>query len=141
MSSLFVAKHLKSISIYAESKILQGLTEFSPGEIKQLRKIAKRLTTALQSVDKIKINTRQKVKKQNPTKKDVLAQVILKIEKVLTEYEISDKIDNWRISFQVGVNYEELSIDEIVSLHKDFLTSTISVDKIKSFLFGEKDLL
>jgi hypothetical protein len=137
MSSLQSAKFLKHIASYSEGEILTVVSSMGKNEQKTLHKMTEYLVDSLDQVDTTPVKKKAK-KNKRASNKEIFAGVVEKIETKLTEYETSDRVDEWTINFAVGVNYEGLGIDEIKRVHDELLKSSLYLDKARLLAFNER---
>ena len=137
MSSLQSAKFLKHIASYSEGEILTAVSVMSSKEQKTLLKMTEDLVNSLEQVDTTPVKKKAK-KNKRASNKEIFAGVVEKIEIKLNQYEMSDRVDEWKINFAVGVNYDGLSIDEIKRLHDELLKSSLYLDKARLLAFNER---
>jgi hypothetical protein len=71
----------------------------------------------------------------------IFREVVREIERKVSEYRKSDKIDNWDINFDVGVDYEKLSIDEISTKHYKLLEASENLQKCELLNRAERGRL
>jgi len=140
-STLKSAKHLKGPTKYAESELLVGLESLSKvDQDTNIHSISQRLIAAMKSVD----TTRVKVMLKNrlrATKHELFSKALIRIQTALTEYETKDQEEEWTIHFEVGVQYDDLTIDEIFRLHHDLLKSNLHVEPTQLMMYTERGRL
>jgi len=141
-SSLNSAKYLKYLSKYGESEIIIGLNSLSTDEQKALLDISGKLYKSVSQIESVAFESKSKVKKlKTISKKDLCKEVMMKIEGRLSDYEGSNKVDKWIIDFEVGLNYDSLSLEQIIQKHCKFLQSCLHVGEIQLLMYSERGRL
>src|SRR5579863_3659551 len=136
MSSL-TAKHLRHLSKFSESEILEGVSKLTKNDQEHMDKLSKKLVKKMQTVDTTKVKQPDK-KKHKVSINEIFIEVLAMIEQSLTDYEKSETVDEWIIDFEVGVDYQNISKEDIIRLHTKLLTSNTNTLKIALLIKAER---
>jgi hypothetical protein len=131
------AKHLRHLSKFTESEILEGVSKLNKNEQEYMDKLSKKLFKKMQTVDTTKLKQPDK-KKRKASINEIFIEVLATIEQSLTDYEKSETIDEWIIDFEVGIDYQNTSKEDIILLHKKLLTSDANTLKIALLIKAER---
>jgi hypothetical protein len=133
MSSLSAAKNIKCLAGFTEAEILTGILQMEQDDQTTISKVTQKLIQNMKTIDTTKVSVGKK-RKLIASPEEMLPEVLIRINKALDEYERSDKIDKIVIDFEVGVNYDEKSLEEIHLLHQNLIRNTLAVDSIKLWI-------
>ena len=122
------AKCLKHLSNFSESEILAGVLKLSKDEQDLVDKISKKLVKKLDTVDTTKIKKMPK-KKTQASPREIFIEALVRIQYALSEYERSEAVDEWTIDFEIVVDYQVISKDDVVRLHNKLITSELNTMK------------
>jgi len=70
--------------------------------------------------------------------KQLAIEAVNQMEKALRVYEANDFIDDWTLSFNVGIDFQPLSLPELLQHHKQLDATEKNCDKIKLLICYEK---
>jgi hypothetical protein len=112
-------------------------------DAKLMHDISKKVLSQLKTVRVEEVNGKKRKPRrtQQIDQREKLRIMIKRIESSLAEYESTDQIDNWDISFSVGVYYGDKTFQQIQVIHNKLISAGNSIDKLRLLNFAERGSL
>jgi hypothetical protein len=136
-----IAKFIKAIATYSESELTEAVDELNDDERRSFNRMAEKLHRKLKELNTDIIDGKNSTKKfsNQVTMEQKFTTVIAKIQSALQRYESEDFIDEWKIEFQTGVKYDNISsINELKIHHETLIKTTTSLAHIKLLAYVER---
>jgi hypothetical protein len=134
MSSLSAAKNIICIATCSEGAILAAISLMQEEEQTMMAEATQKIIKNMKTINTTPVSLGKK-RKVTANQEEKCSAALIKMKKALDEYEGSDKIDRIVIDFEVGVNYDEKSWEEIRLLHQNLDRNTIGVEYIKLLIY------
>lgn len=134
------AKYLKAFGSYSEGELAEAIEKLTIEHKQMLAALTPRLHASLKHVDTCDVEG--KTSKRKKSLKITIDQkfkfAVRKISDALEKYESSDLVDQWKIDFVVGTEYNQCDESQIKSIHENLVRSDCSAEHIKLLMIVER---